>query len=283
MGDTSEPEDIGLVPHNRGNKLKIGATYVGNGRRLRAAIGFEDDFNAAKFGKKRATIMNKSNAGYYSSDEDPYGDINIEEILGPLEKAEDLLERRPLRKILQSKHLESLAATAMEMIENEKSLNKVLSRFAAIIQGDDPQYQDISYEDLLNGSDAQMSELNADDDQAMNDIDNDIYGDPRELMARVRELVMENINCSNEYLMRLSDTRKLLTRAHSQRTAVIQKLREKQQQRPRPSSHQGTSNGLRSNELDLYPFDGASNGNYVSAGGSLGTHPNYSRAGSAYK
>jgi len=187
--DTSEEEEIGFVPHNRGNKLKRRANPVTGGCRLILAeattttdagngvtsmeIDIDDDLRshskptivgfsntkssrAGTLSQKREVIQvygQRSRAGAVAgqdagqefSDDDPYAEIKINELLSPLETSTDILQRPQLRKLFQSPQLQIMAVHAMAMIEREKTVNKIMSRVALILQGDDPLYPELGY------------------------------------------------------------------------------------------------------------------------------------------
>ncbi|KAF9927204.1 hypothetical protein BGZ67_007646 [Mortierella alpina] len=195
--DSSDEEEIGFVPHNRGNKLKRRANPITGGCRLfvpdisaldeqehEIRSNFRRSLAASGMGSSsiptggtglssRSALASSSNgmrreviqirgstAGrllegedgsgghaedMVSEDENPYADIKIGEIFSPLESSTEILQRPQLRKLFKSPQLQIMAVHAMAMIEREKMVNKMMSRVALILQGDDPLYPQLGY------------------------------------------------------------------------------------------------------------------------------------------
>lgn len=194
--DSSDEEEIGFVPHNRGNKLKRRANPITGGcrlfvpdisaldeqeheirsnfRRSLAASGVgSSSIPVAGAGSSSRSAMASSSNGMrreviqvrgsttgrllgedgssgnaedmVSDDENPYADIKIGEMFSPLESSTEILQRPQLRKLFKSPQLQIMAVHAMAMIEREKMVNKMMSRVALILQGDDPLYPQLGY------------------------------------------------------------------------------------------------------------------------------------------
>ncbi|ORZ00115.1 hypothetical protein BCR43DRAFT_521198 [Syncephalastrum racemosum] len=267
-----DTDEVGLVAHNRGNKL-----------RAPRALANEEEYNEG--GKSRTVVKRRrrflddevSDGG----EDDPYMQINIEEILSPIEVPTDIMRRPALKRIIKSPQIEGLANTAMEFIEGEKNFNKILSRLSAILHKDDPQYLDLTFErtpeerkrykidhskpkeeeqeqendDQQNSKQASSSsssspsssspaqqqtgqqeeqepsvkkEEKTGDVDMLHASDDDETGpdlEAQELVRTVRELLLENINFSNEYLSRLQGARDKLTKAHMQKDALYKQLK----------------------------------------------------------
>ncbi|ORX54976.1 hypothetical protein DM01DRAFT_1335270 [Hesseltinella vesiculosa] len=213
--ESDSEQEVGLVPHNRGYKLKRWATSdeQHSGNKLRATKSITEEAELIKDGKKHTVVKRKRRSVDEASDEeDPYTDINIEEILSPIETPTDIIQRPSLRRILKSRQIDALAGTAMEFIEGEKNFNKILCRLSSILHEDDPQYLDLHLNDHPN--------------QDTNGTDEEKKEDPAELLRTVKDLLLENINYSNEYLSKLQGARDRLTKARLQKDALYLELRQ---------------------------------------------------------
>ncbi|RUP43060.1 hypothetical protein BC936DRAFT_137698 [Jimgerdemannia flammicorona] len=279
----SDSDSVGLVPHNRGYKLKKWANNENfGGSKLRAPPPVQEETEIVKMGKKRTVIKRKRKRyDEWSDDEDPYSDIKVEDILSPLETPSDIVKRPSLRRILKSSQIEILARTSMEFIESEKNFNKILSRLSNIIQLDDPQYLDVRYDREnptgsgpygLNGfARARRSitpmvngEVSLEDPMEVDEI---VDREAREILRKVRELVQENINCSNEFLMRFHNARDKLTKAHLQKEQLWKQLKSKAAEQHKKSALSITTAGASS--ATGGPAGGGSSGS-AHAGGSSG-------------
>src|SRR5690242_11666652 len=69
----------------------------------------------------------------------------MSEILSPLETSTEILQRTQHCTMFKSPQLQIMAVHAMAMIEREKKVNKMMSRVALILQGDDPLYPELGY------------------------------------------------------------------------------------------------------------------------------------------
>ncbi|KAI9322270.1 hypothetical protein BX666DRAFT_2103654 [Dichotomocladium elegans] len=270
-----ETDQVGLVAHNRGYKLNnwgpSESQFGGNKLRAPRTLAHQEEYIQGN--KKRMVVKrrrrNLDDELSDVADDDPYRQINIEDILSPIEVPTDIVQRPALKRIIKSPQIEGLARTAMEFIESEKNFSKILSRLSAILHHDDPQYLDLEFErtpeqrrkrkamsamDATEGSegkkldgeekgkdtdraDAAMSENNKKDEAAAEtmsepkkedvEMEDDLGPDTEaiEVVRSVRELLLENINFSNEYLSRLQSARDKLTKAHMQKEALYNQLK----------------------------------------------------------
>ncbi|KAI8349656.1 hypothetical protein BD560DRAFT_410090 [Blakeslea trispora] len=256
--DESDTDQVGLVPHNRGYKLKKWASHHVGGNKLRAPKTLAEEEEFSKFGKKR-TIVRKRKRSEDGSDEeeDPYTLINIEDILSPIELPTDIVRRPALRRILLSTQIDALAKTSMEFIESEKNFNKILCRLSSIMHQDDPRYLDLTFdrtpeERQKHQQEATLSHISSDAVDALDprsldaDVEtsiqkerslsepkeeasftSEVEGDveAREVVKRVKELLLENINYSNEYIARLQGARNKLCKASMQKETLWKELK----------------------------------------------------------
>ncbi|KAI8086211.1 uncharacterized protein BX664DRAFT_335183 [Halteromyces radiatus] len=236
--ESDSDQEVGLVPHNRGYKLKGWAASDSQfgGNKLRAPKSLAEETELIKAGKKHTVVKRKRRflEEEASDEEDPYTLINIEDILSPIETPTDIVQRPALRRILKSKQIDALAGTAMEFIEGEKNFNKVLCRLSSILHQDDPQYLDLDFEsnDKTDGNNKTGQE---EDDETIKDEsiatdpivkkeEEDVNTNAAEVVRHVKELLLENINYSNEYLSRLQGARDKLTKARLQKDALYNEL-----------------------------------------------------------
>ncbi|KAI9486436.1 MAG: hypothetical protein EXX96DRAFT_549036 [Benjaminiella poitrasii] len=280
--DDSDVEQVGLVPHNRGYKLKRWAASDSQfgGNKLRAPKTLAEETEFTKGDKKHTIVKRKRRRmedGISDDDEDPYTLINIEDILSPIEVPTDIVRRPALRRILLSNQIDALAKTSMEFIENEKNFNKILCRLSAIMHQDDPRYLDLTFErtpeerrkykedmeaaeaaatalssamneakeksDLIDNKKSQSSVVDPLDPKELDseveakikeqysheqddeDVDMDADNEAREVVKRVKELLLENINHSNEYIARLQGARNKLCKASMQKETLWKELK----------------------------------------------------------
>lgn len=214
-----------------------------------------------KNGKQRTLIKRrkrKFDEEFSDEDEDPYTQVKVEDILSPIETPSDIVRRPTLRRILKSPQMELLANTSMEFIESEKSFNKILSRLSSILYCDDPQYLDVTYEGTNSTNTKNEEEYAIEVDSktdghgrrssptepahGRNSYRGDVADDDdaRKILVRVRELLQENINFSNEYLDRLRSARAKLTRTNTQKRQLWKRLKMKaiEQERKRLQQQQ---------------------------------------------
>ncbi|KAI8148213.1 hypothetical protein BJV82DRAFT_260044 [Fennellomyces sp. T-0311] len=258
-----ETDQVGLVAHNRGYKLNNWAAtdsqFGGNKLRAPRTLANEEEYI---LGDKKRTVVKRRRRDLDeelsdAEEDDPYRQINIEDILSPIEYPTDIVHRPALKRIIKSPQIEELAHTAMEFIEGEKNFCKILSRLSAILHRDDPQYLDITFErspeqrkavqpaqDKLQNGRASPSKQDPDepmvkpeeDEEEQQQQDEGPDTEAQEVVRTVRELLLENINFSNEYLSRLQGARDKLTKASMQKEALWTQLKvnaKKEQDRSR--------------------------------------------------
>ncbi|KAJ3319597.1 hypothetical protein HDU76_000499 [Blyttiomyces sp. JEL0837] len=152
-----------------------------------------------KIGKKR--VISKKGIITRKEPEDieenPYASINIEEIWAPLDKPEDLTRNKALSRTLRSRRLKMMSNTAMEFIEQEMEMNRVLSRLVDFVQGDDPLSQEIDFMDC---------------------------GVPVEEACDFREVVQDLVSTSNEFIEQLTKTRAKLMAAHQRKKKLAMRI-----------------------------------------------------------
>ncbi|KAI8343228.1 hypothetical protein BC941DRAFT_410765 [Chlamydoabsidia padenii] len=233
--ESDSDQEIGLVPHNRGYKLKRWATTDNQfgGNKLRTPKTLAEETDLIKSGKKHTVVKRKRRflEDDGSDEEDPYTQINIEDILSPIETPTDIVQRPALRRILKSKQIDALASTAMEFIEGEKNFNKVLCRLSSILHRDDPQYLDL---DLNFNKDNNDDDAN--DQTKIKQENEGVDTAASDVVRHVKELLLENINYSNEYLARLQGARDKLTKARLQKDALYTELQSQVADQRRPAA-----------------------------------------------
>ncbi|KAF9344620.1 hypothetical protein BGX34_005481 [Mortierella sp. NVP85] len=305
--ESSDEEYVGLVPHNRGNKLKRKANTVTGGTRLiipelggnaqnnnsthtnlahnntssssshhRNASQSIDENEELQIRNFRNSVASRANgapgagapgaaAGVVkrevlqvrsvvgsagaeeldgeelSDSENPYAGIKIGEILSPLETSTEILQRPQLRKLFHSPQLQIMAVHAMAMIEREKMVNKMMSRVALILQGDDPMYPQLGYgmgegcSTALMGMPDQEEFVNGNKEWKKNGVD-------QPHVQQTLALLMENINCSNQYIDLLNESRDAVNYVSKQKKRLWKKLKEKrarQRARTQPRGNRG--------------------------------------------
>ncbi|KAG0164893.1 hypothetical protein DFQ28_000641 [Apophysomyces sp. BC1034] len=211
------------------------------GVKLRAPKPLQEEAEYTNAGKTRTVIKRKRkkvDEEISDEDDDPYTLINIEDILSPIESPTDIVRRPALHRILKSRQIEALTCSAMEFIENEKNFNKILSRLSAILHHDDPRYLDLSFErppeqrkKKEEDNDEKEGGTGGEDTEAL------------EIVRRVRELLLENINFSNEYLQRLQGARDKLCKAHMQKNTLWKQLKSNSKEQDRRQSKYRDDNG----------------------------------------
>ncbi|KAG0201761.1 hypothetical protein BGX33_010132 [Mortierella sp. NVP41] len=271
---SSDEEEIGFVPHNRGNKLKRRANPVTGGCRLHVPdinqqhhqhhnLDDNEDEIRASFrrsvaaskaaglsGKREVIQVRRSGGGgggdrtgthggedgegaprlqqELSDDENPYANIRMNEILSPLETSTEILQRPQHCKLFKSPQLQIMAVHAMAMIEREKKVNKMMSRVALILQGDDPLYPELGYGMGEGCSTARMG-MPDQDDLIQGNEDWKQHGEDRMQVQKTLSLLMENIHCSNQYIELLSESRDSVNHVLKQKKRLWKKLKEKRE------------------------------------------------------
>lgn len=141
---------------NRGNKLKEGAERVhrdavnGLNNDIEAVdvVSYERVSNELKQKKRRRRIdtYNYEDGLYeyevyeddeFDSDENPYNEINIQEILAPISNQTDLVTRSSISKTYTNKILIKLAQQTIETIEKEQEHVNKLSSLLDLLLGED--------------------------------------------------------------------------------------------------------------------------------------------------
>ncbi|KAF9583234.1 hypothetical protein BGW38_009963 [Lunasporangiospora selenospora] len=298
--ESTDEEEVGFVPHNRGNKLKRRANTITGGCRLipsdnapkdshhhhlQDEQAMEDEIRAnfrrslastptqghvytnPSLSSAKVAAINRREiirinhhlhrhhntamappstgpGGYMGSDsmtnqdesgcfgddadENPYADIKVNEILSPLETSTEILQRPQLRKIFHSPQLQIMAVHAMAMIEREKSINKIMSRMALILQGDDPLYPELGYG---LGESCSAAWMGKPDDEGLVRQNQDWKkrGEDQEQVKKTLALLLENINCSNQYIELLSQSRDSVNHVQKQKRVLWKKLKEKRE------------------------------------------------------
>ncbi|GAA5801540.1 hypothetical protein HPULCUR_006988 [Helicostylum pulchrum] len=237
------------------------AQFGGNKLRAPKTLAEEEEFT--KGGKKRTIVKRKKGRiedGISDEEEDPYTLINIEDILSPIELPTDIVRRPALRRILLSTQIDALAKTSMEFIEGEKNFNKILSRLSAIMHHDDPRYLDLTFDrtseqrkkykhDMEAAAKAAITLSAASKSDVVESLDpkildsevvatvkeiehvkqeedeGDVDTEAQEVVKRVKELLLENINYSNEYISRLQGARNKLCKASMQKETLWKELK----------------------------------------------------------
>ncbi|KAF9925010.1 hypothetical protein FBU30_005144 [Linnemannia zychae] len=303
---SSDEEEIGFVPHNRGNKLKRRPNPVTGGCRLQVPdlnkqlqqnnldeneeeirANFRRSIAASKAagqsGKRefiqirrlggdrdRDRMSDEIEGGLMngqqqdlSDDENPYANIKMSEILSPLETSTEILQRPQHYKLFKSPQLQIMAVHAMAMIEREKKVNKMMSRVALILQGDDPLYPELGYGMGEGCSTARMG-MPDQDDFIQNNEEWKKHGEDRTQVQKTLSLLMENIHCSNQYIELLSESRDSVNHVLKQKKRLWKKLKEKREKELRHRllhKHKRSSNNNNNNTNSV----GNSSGNINSS------------------
>ncbi|KAJ3091275.1 hypothetical protein HK102_001127 [Quaeritorhiza haematococci] len=159
----------------------------------------EEETEVTKVGKKRA-ISKKSKrrrtTPISDDEESPYNGISIEEIWAHPEKPDDVKHCKSHVHTLENRSIKTLADITMEMIEKEHLYNRQVSRFANIVQQDDPLYQDLKFEDEI----------------------------PNDVLKPLREVMQDNISCSLEFIGRLTAIRQKLLATYKKKSELRKKL-----------------------------------------------------------
>ncbi|KAF8938213.1 hypothetical protein BGZ47_008675 [Haplosporangium gracile] len=301
---SSDEEEIGFVPHNRGNKLKRRANPVTGGCRLQVPDinkqihlhltqeDNEDEIRAnfrrsvavskttGQSGKREVIQVRRSGGGggdravfhgdeidgaaggqqqqqELSDDENPYANIRMSEILSPLETSTEVLQRPQHCKLFKSPQLQIMAVHAMAMIEREKKVNKMMSRVALILQGDDPLYSELGYGMGEGCSTARMG-MPDQEDLIQNNDEWKQHGEDRAQVQKSLSLLMENIHCSNQYIELLSESRDSVNHVLKQKKRLWKKLKEKREKELR---HRLLSKNKKNNSNNNANNNNSSNGN----------------------
>ncbi|KAL5033339.1 hypothetical protein RTP6_001319 [Batrachochytrium dendrobatidis] len=190
LGEDSEGEDFGSKqPHLLPSKPTLWPVYQ-----------IDEDLEYVQTNGRRM-IMRKGQRRVGATcqlfEDDPYKDIDMDEIWCLPESPSDLQKMPPVKHTLKSHDLQILARKAMAMVEEEARLYRTLCQFTEMLQGDDPDTQDMN---ILEG----LSESVA-----------------TELQDDVEDL----LGCVTETIGRLQDSRKFLIKASIQKRELADKLR----------------------------------------------------------
>ncbi|KAG1444298.1 hypothetical protein G6F56_010357 [Rhizopus delemar] len=149
----------------------------------------------------------------------------------------------------------------MEFIEGEKNFNKILCRLSSILHQDDPRYLDLSFDrtptqikrykedteaakaaavalsSAKNESDVvedleptelaeKVQKTIAPNEEEQEDtvMEEGVDVEARSIVKRVKELLLENINYSNEYMSSLKEARDKLSKASMQKETLWKEL-----------------------------------------------------------
>ncbi|CAJ0746132.1 23811_t:CDS:10 [Entrophospora sp. SA101] len=142
--------EIGLIPHNRGHKLKNRAYTIGEKSRLQAPYDIYQDIEYIDTpNNQRCPIIHKFSRNsilkavecFNDLEFDPYKDINVREIFYPLEKLEDVVRKPHYKRILNDRNdrnrdirvheakdqgLETLIAVREQLQEQISNSNEIL-------------------------------------------------------------------------------------------------------------------------------------------------------------
>ncbi|KAG0310118.1 hypothetical protein BGZ97_012791 [Linnemannia gamsii] len=309
---SSDEEEIGFVPHNRGNKLKRRANPITGGCRLQVPDinkqlhlhSQEDNEDEIRANFRRSVAASKAagqsgkreviqvrrfggggdRAGFHgdeidgaaggqqqqelSDDENPYANIRMNEILSPLETSTEILQRPQHCKLFKSPQLQIMAVHAMAMIEREKKVNKMMSRVALILQGDDPLYPELGYGMGEGCSTARMGMPDR-EDLVQNNDEWKQHGEDRAQVQKTLSLLMENIHCSNQYIELLSESRDSVNHVLKQKKRLWKKLKEKREKelRHRLLSKNKKNNSSNNNNNNSSNIGNVNNSGSQHAGG----------------
>ncbi|KTW26999.1 hypothetical protein T552_02491 [Pneumocystis carinii B80] len=136
---------VNIYMGNRGCKLKRKARYAYRGK-LGVPSSIITDRKKVYYGLKGRTVIQRkkhhrdrsidTDTEMSTHSDDPYHDIDIDELLAPISHPAEFLRHRSCRKSLQS-CLESLARQLLDTISEERTYNILLSKFLFILLGDD--------------------------------------------------------------------------------------------------------------------------------------------------
>jgi hypothetical protein len=131
---------------NRGNKLKVGATLVHRDR----LDGYNNDIESVEtvdYNRARRTVYKRRRFHAYSfedpeyegDEDDPYLDIDIQEVLKPISHPSELSNRECISKTYTSKILQHYANQSIEVIEKEQETVCKLAALLDFFLGEDEQ------------------------------------------------------------------------------------------------------------------------------------------------
>ncbi|CAG8439002.1 5773_t:CDS:2 [Ambispora leptoticha] len=251
--DSSSKEEIGFTPHNRGNKLKRRAEALNGGPKLKAPYGYHEDLEYIDppSGKRRHIIYRIPQSSEtllpFSGDEEdnPYKEVSIKDILGPLETPEDIIRRPALKRVLKDLRLNKLAQQFSQMIEDEHRYNKILTRLYNILQGDDPMYQDLDFrinplpetvttrvsktEKSEGGSGFGVLNMGLQGNESIKG-KRALEGkdDGLETLKEIREKLLEQLDYSGQFLTKLTSARAGIVGACKQKERLYIRMKERE-------------------------------------------------------
>ncbi|CAJ0868393.1 4929_t:CDS:10 [Entrophospora sp. SA101] len=229
--------EIGLIPHNRGHKLKNRAYTIGEKSRLQAPYDIYQDIEYIDTpNNQRCPIIHKFSRNsilkavecFNDLEFDPYKDINVRE------KLEDVVRKPHYKRILNDSSLTHCADFLMERIDNEKNFNNVISRLMTVLQGDDTMYPNLDFKlnppsEIISTRVVKVEEEGGVD---LGVLGVGLQGNDRNRDIRVHEakdqgletLIAEQISNSNEILRCLIESRNGVLKAIRQRDLLKVKI-----------------------------------------------------------
>ncbi|KAJ3107918.1 hypothetical protein HDU97_002850 [Phlyctochytrium planicorne] len=198
-----DQEDFGAQsyrPLNRGSKLLnrgLEPSFVSSKPSLMSMHSIDEMTKFDTINKKRAIV--RKGAPWRLEDPEeggPYSEIHIEELWGGLDKVDDVRRNKSAVRTLRSRQLKILAGQAMDMIEEESKLHRLLGRLLDTIIMDNP-----------------FSE-----EQAIS------KGVPDHVMQEFRQVVQQCVCTSSETLRQLSGARSKIVTAYNKKKTLAKKL-----------------------------------------------------------
>jgi len=186
-----------FLSFNRGNKLKRHYIEQLNNcyKSFKPSLLSSNSVNSSEVSliNKRKNLLNKKIK--LDPDNDPYYNINIEEIFNIPDKMVDIKDHKTSVSILRNRQLKVIYYNLMTMIEKEKVKLKKLIDLCNLLQGDTVQY--INYE-----------------------VEKKI---PNEKLIKLRELAQENLSCGIEYVNNLTNIRTMVLQTYLQKKTLAKK------------------------------------------------------------
>ncbi|KAI8893432.1 hypothetical protein BC833DRAFT_531780 [Globomyces pollinis-pini] len=181
-------------PCNRGNKLRAALDAYCSPTRPTLWPSHDEETEFMNIGKRRAIVRRRYQRSQYQGEEDPYADIQIQDIWQLPEKYEDLLHIEPIKDTFKSRHLQLLSEELMQIIEQYASFYRNILQLGRILLNDDPDKFDLF--------------------KTM---------DPADLI-KCLQATEELTALINEYMERLSDIRRKLIKSYLQKKQLAIKL-----------------------------------------------------------
>ncbi|CAJ0911644.1 8940_t:CDS:2 [Entrophospora sp. SA101] len=248
--DSLDIDETPSIYSEQGHKLKNRADLIDDKSRLKAPYDIYQDIEYIDTpNNQRCPIIHRfprnsilKAVEYYDDTEfNPYKDINVGEILGPLVKLEDVIKKPHYKRILNDNSLTHCADFLMERIETEKNFNNIISRLMTVLQGDDAMYPNLDFR--LNPSPEIVSTrvVKAGEEEGgmgLGVLNVGLQGNDRnkdiriheakdqglETLIAVREQLQEQISNSNEVLRCLIESRNGVLRSIRQRDLLKIKI-----------------------------------------------------------